>query len=162
MPQGGRSESSRLDLSLGQVLLFQDALLAYEQGAEAEERKKLADARRSIAEVLNRWAAAAGRKANSELPQRLHLWQAFLIDTREEPSSAAEYPAQVRTRVIAERLLSLVGNAMPAERQRLQALDSALKAVFAAGPFLWEEPLSRVYDRATFWYLYGRLRPQPD
>jgi len=124
-----------------------------------EDAARLEAAAEAIDEILSRWAVATERKAIAELPHRLNLWQAWLEELHEGTSGPGGYAQQVRNRVIAERLRSLVRTDAPAHLQRLQALDQQLRAAFEPGEFVWEPGLAPAYPQPEFWFLYGGVRP---
>ncbi|MCJ7514322.1 MAG: hypothetical protein MUO23_15325 [Anaerolineales bacterium] len=162
-PEPRSGGGSRYDLSLGLALLARDSLRAYEQASSEVDARRLRSAAEAITDVMERWAAATSRKARAELPQRLNLWQGYLEEARDTPSSAKEYPLQVRNRVIAERLAPLADPAVSTgQGQRLRLLDQSLNGMFLSGPFVWEEALSPAYPQAAFWFLYGGIRLTPD
>lgn len=150
---------SPYDLSLGHALLVHDALQAYARASTPANSVRLDQAAQAIDAILRRWAAAASRKAEAELPQRLNLWQAYVDDVHERQASAGEYAHQVRNRVIAERLLPIVPPVPSGQEQRRQALDRSLRRIFQPGGFVWEAELVSAYPQPQFWFLYGSIRP---
>ena len=100
---------------------------------------------------------AAENKAGKELRSRLNLWQAFLADCQEEPSTCADsYPHEVTQRVIAALLLRQFPRlAASSEAQRLAALDAQLRRRLKAGAFVWAAELQAGFAQPEFWFLYG-------
>ena len=158
---GAAGSKSPYDLSLGQALLTQDALLALVRSSPPDDSARLDSAAQAIGAIRHRWAAAASRKADAEFPQRVNLWRAYLEEVREKQTSADEYPHQVRNRVIAQRLLPLMQAVASEPAQRLQMLDRSLERIFQPGGFAWDPGLVSAYPRPQFWFLYGGIRPTP-
>lgn len=151
--------TSPFDLSLGQALLIHDALLAHARTSTPADSARLGQTAQAIGSILRHWAAAASRKAEAELPQRLNLWQVYLEEILEGQASAGEYAHQVRNRVIAERLLPMAAPVPSEQERRLQVLDRSLRGFFQPGGFAWEAGLVSAYRQPQFWFLYGGIRP---
>jgi hypothetical protein len=144
------------DLSLGTLLLTADSLSARSDELPAAEVAAWEGARtRWHAQAVSH-AAAVEAKARAELPHRLNLWRSFLQDLEEKPSEAGTYRAEVRHRVMIERLTeALGGRTGPDGMASLGVLDERLRRRFLARPFVWESSLRKVYPESRFWYLYG-------
>ncbi len=144
-------------LTLGNLLLALDGLHAEEATLSDAARTRLARARSSWEAQRASHRAALERKAGREIEARLRLWEGFLTDLSQEPEAAAEYPVQVRNRLILTRLMAATdARARPAQaRARLQALDQRLRQRFQPGAFVLAAPLERMYSPAEYWFLYG-------
>jgi hypothetical protein len=101
---------------------------------------------------------AIERKATREAHSRLQLWSAYLEELNESDAAHADYPQEVRQRVMVSRLLAWggAGPELDANAERTHSLDSLLRRRFEAGPFLWETLLEQIYRMPDFWFLYGR------
>ncbi len=124
-------------LTLGGILL---ALAREGPRAEAFRARveTLREARRSA------WEAKAAR----EIPSRYRLWLDYLAEYRDDPLEAARlYPQNVRLRA----MLTLLG------QERCDS-DLFLQSVFREGEFVWRDVPAQNFSRATFWYLFGKLK----
>lgn len=105
-----------------------------------------------------RWRVAWERKAVREVQSRTKLWSGYLSDyAGARETYAADYPGQVRNRVMLSLLLAELITP-PAETGALSRMDEVLRAAFIPGAFLWESELSPAFPPQDFWFLYGRLR----
>lgn len=149
----------RQDLSLGLLLLTEEALRAASAGLSAPDRQQwdVLDARWEAERTSH--AAAIRNKARAEFPRRVGLWRAYLQELAEKPSECGSYPTEVRHRLIADRLGDVMGE-RASSRPDLGTLDRRLRAWFMAGPFVWEDHLRAVYPEDRYWYLYGRPAPE--
>lgn len=111
-----------------------------------------------LEQIRWRWQTAWEKKARHEFNSRLNLWKNYLEDYFESPSNyAADYPQEVRLRVILALLHQEISFPLP-EEEALARLDARLRAAFIPGPFVWEADLSIAFPQQTWWYLYGRLK----
>ncbi|MFN3741115.1 MAG: hypothetical protein ACK4VW_00400 [Anaerolineales bacterium] len=137
-------------LTLGQLLLTRLRLQARGYLLPEQENR--------LGQVCRRWQAAWERKARHEFHSRLNLWKNYLEDYFESPSNyAADYPQEVRLRVILALLSQEISSPLP-EEEALAALDARLRTAFLPGPFVWEADLSPLFPHQTWWYLYGKLK----
>nr|BAL56945.1 hypothetical protein HGMM_F45G04C18 [uncultured Chloroflexota bacterium] len=137
-------------LTIGQLLLTRLRLSARGLLSPADESRWTS--------VRQRWRAAWEKKASHEFNSRLNLWKNYLEDYFESPSNyAADYPGEVRQRVILELLTQEISAPLP-QAAMLTVLDERLRTVLIPGPFVWEEELGAVFPKETWWYLYGRLK----
>lgn len=106
--------------------------------------------------IRARWQTAWNTKAAREISNRIRLWSQYLADYHSAPDQNQDsYRTEVRGRVILELLLADVPGAP--ERSALAELDSALKAHFVTGKFLWDSELEVIFPAKAFWFLYGSL-----
>lgn len=138
-------------LTLGHLLLTRLRLQARGYLLPEQENR--------LEQIRRRWQAAWEKKARHEFNSRLNLWKNYLEDYFESPSNyAADYPQEVRLRVILALLRQEISSPLPEEEEALAALDARLRTAFIPGPFVWEADLSTVFPQQTWWYLYGRLK----
>lgn len=137
-------------LTLGNLLLTRLRLQARHALPPDEEMR--------LDHLRQRWRAAWEKKARREFNSRLNLWRNYLEDYFESPANyAADYPQEVRSRVLMELLRPEIAAPLP-EEELLHALDARLRTAFIPGPFIWEAEMSAVFPAETWWYLYGRLK----
>jgi hypothetical protein len=146
--------------SLGVLLVTLDELRVMEQAADAEIRSASLGFEREFDRIRQKWPVAVERKALTEASQRLSLWSAYLqglSDGREDP---ADYPQEVRQRVILSRLLG-IAKTNPDSREPItivEELDGMLRSQLTPAEFIWDDRLKAVYPDGEFWFLYGRIR----
>jgi hypothetical protein len=96
------------------------------------------------------------QKSLREIQNRLRLWSASTAEWQSaESGRRADYPGEVRGRVILQILLDEVN--APAEQAALDGLDAFLRANLKPAPFLWEAELEKTFTPSKFWFLYGKL-----
>ena len=144
-------------LTIGSLLLILDELSAGEAALPDAPRARLSRAQTVWQACRARHVVALERKAGREIEARLKLWQAYLTDLSEKPESAADYPGEVRNRLMISRLMGVIhAREWPAQLEaRLQASDRRLQSVFRKGAFALAAALERVYPPFEFWFLYG-------
>lgn len=149
-------------LTLGGLQLALDVLEAHDEVLPPARRTAAARLRRRVEALAARRAAAWARKAVRELAARARMWEAYILEIREQPDRIAEYAQQARPRAMAERLAPVAAPGVERERalERLRQADDRLRAGFEPGPFVWEPALARQYPAGPFWFLYGRPRPR--
>ncbi len=146
--------------SLGGLLESLRRLEALRDALPPRAQAEVEALRAQLDRVRERHRARYQRKLERELSSRLDTWAWYLEDYAQRPEEVTpSYPAQVPIRLKiellleeAERLGMDVGNA----RNRIRALDQALRRHWRPGPFLWEEPLQAAFPPDRFWWLYGR------
>lgn len=154
-PLGGRPM-----LTLGGYLMRQHRLLALADDLNDEQQETLNTA---VSQFL---AAIEGRivrfetKANREIEARLRQWGEHLRDVKERKSDASLYKSGVESRialtVLMEKLATPPYKLDPQLEQRLNMIDTGLRANWRSGDFILDEALQPAYERETFWYLYGK------
>jgi hypothetical protein len=151
---GGRQTPQ---LSIGFLAFAQRRLSEASEGEQAD----LAKLEAQIAEVREAWRANWARKAAQEYGARINLWQQYLRELRGEPSQqSAYYAAEVRQRTILTLLeAEMFDDSLPAHQvEQRNMLDSILRGLTQAGPFVWDEALSSAFPRDPFWFLYVTIR----
>lgn len=99
------------------------------------------------------WHSAWEKKAGREFVSRLRQWMNYLAELSEKPGRhTGSYKTEVRVRV----LIELLADEAPGLRQQLAAADSKLKALTAAGDFVWNGDLEKAYPKSKFWFLWAR------
>jgi len=152
-PLGGRN---RLRLTPGNLLLARQRLAA--RALSPVDEARLIKWDQEFETLLVKWPVAWEKKVAHEFASRLRQWRNYLEDYRRAPDAcAADYPYEVRLRVILE-LLGEETDLDATDRGLLAGLDTQLRADFLPGDFLWEADLQPAFPRETYWYLYGRLR----
>ena len=148
------------DLSLGLAILTWDQLRGWQLVLPADEGARAQDMESRLSAELRRWSTAVSTRAAAELDQRLSLWRAYLGDLLDGDEDGTAYATQVRNRLLIDRLETvLLHPASETTVHELRSLDHRLRQSFTPGAFVLQPPLDRVYDPASFWYLYGRPRP---
>lgn len=148
------------DLSLGLAILTRDQLRGWQLALPADEGARAQAMESRLSAELRRWSTAVSIRAAAELDQRLSLWRAYLADLLDGDEDGTAYATQVRNRLLIDRLETvLLHPASETTVHELRSLDHRLRQSFTPGAFVLQPPLDRVYDPASFWYLYGRPRP---
>lgn len=149
-------------LSIGGLLESLRRLEALRSRLPAQARAELEALKTRLERVREVHQARYRQKLERELSSRLDAWTWYLEDYEKHPEEvAASYPAQAHIRLKIELLLEegeRLGFDVENIRNRVRALDQALRRNWEPGPFLWEEALQAVFPRDRFWWLYGRPR----
>mgnify|MGYP006935316197 FL=1 len=104
--------------------------------------------------VKTKWYAAWIKKSAREIESRLTLWRNYLNDYQNKPAEyAADYPSEVRWRVMLELLAAETDETSP----ELIALDQLLRAKLKKSNFIWDAHLQSEFPEDKFWFLYGKL-----
>lgn len=125
----------------------------------------VADARAALDHARSmmgdRYFARLAREAKSYTDS----WNWFLQNCWEGAAScAADYPTEVAARLRLARLLD-EGEGRPElaeQRQRIQALDERLRAIWEPAPHALLVGDESRYPRERYWWLYGRPAPRRD
>ncbi|HLC03105.1 MAG TPA: hypothetical protein VJK02_08720 [Anaerolineales bacterium] len=147
-------------LSLGALLLALAELRAAEADVDPAGRDAGQAVKREFDRIRQKWAVALEHKALSESSQRLSIWRAYLQDLSDARADPADYPREVRQRVVLARLLE-VARQSPDSRTAIGSLaewDSILRGLLIPGGFIWDARLKDVYPEEDFWFLYGTIR----
>lgn len=152
---GSGTGSARL--SLGMVMLSEARLrtspLSTAQQAEFEATEQ------TLNDLRARWRSNWLVKAEKEFAARLNLWNSYLVDYQQDPSTnAAAYPQQVRLRTILQLLEEDLEKVPSVDADRLLALDRLLRAHFQPDGFIWDAEWMPGFPREKFWFLYGKLK----
>ena len=141
-------------------LLFCRHKLAVFRGTlPAEKQAELQQVQTEVDQSLSSWRSNVERKALREIGGRLHSWEWYLSDCREDPGDcAAHYATEVCARVYIHFLLRLLSELHEADGARAQvgAADAELRTVFRPGAFVWEANLGAAFPSEEYWFLYGR------
>jgi hypothetical protein len=106
--------------------------------------------------IRTKWRTAWEKKALKEIKNRLRLWSASIAEWQSASAmSRADYPGEVRGRVILQILLKEVD--APQEEAALNGLDHFLRASLRKCDFLWGPELEAAFPEDNFWFLYGKL-----
>jgi hypothetical protein len=151
-----RGVGELVQLTPGNLLLAQARLAAFSW--EPVRAAELAELNAGCERVIRQWKTAFSQKAAHEYHARLDLWREFLQDVLgSTPHRQADYPFQVRWRVILELLHPFVTGLSGDEPGILAAVDERLKRSAAPGKFVWEPDLEKRFPEKEFWYLYRVL-----
>lgn len=144
-------------LSIGSLLLSQVRLSALV--LPAGQAGRLVEISHSIDQVRQEWRSNWGKKAGREFTSRLNLWQQYLRELRGDKGRQNAYFAnEVRQRAILTLLQPEILEALPAhEVDQLTLLDTLLRGLSQAGPFVWEPELADGFSPEKYWYLYIRF-----
>ena len=146
-------------LTIAGLLFCQHKLTVFGETLTAEKEAELRQVQTQVGHSLSKWRANVERKALREIGGRLHSWEWYLSDCREDPGDcAAHYATEVYARVYIHFLLRLLSDQSEANGARAQvgAADAELRTVFHLGAFVWEANLSAALPSEEYWFLYGR------
>lgn len=148
-------------LTLGGLKIIRNELDVQEPALSGTQHERLERARERLESLRANWRVAWEKKAVGELNNRLNLWGSYLEDLFQGRASADGYSIQAGNRVMAEYTFGWGSPQLEDStlEDRLQAIDSRLRARFLPGPFLWDPALQSVYPTDRFWFLYGKPRP---
>jgi hypothetical protein len=154
--QAPPGETPYPQLSLGGLVLAKARAQVHDH--TPDEAKQLHRTLEQIEATREKWRAAWGNKAASEMAARLNQWRIYLEDYRENPQANYDrYSYEVFRRVTIALLSTQADRMRDAEQEMLQGLDTVVKALLSPGGFIWETDLQRAFPRSAFWYLYGLL-----
>ncbi len=141
-------------------LLFCRHKLAVFRGTlSAEKQVELQQVQTEVDQSLSSWHSNVERKALREIGGRLHSWEWYLSDCREDPGDcAAHYATEVYARVYIHFLLRLLSGLPETDGARAQVgvADTELRTVFHPGAFIWEANMGAAFPSVEYWFLYGR------
>lgn len=146
--------------SLGVLLLTLDELRAMEEAPDGAVPSASLGFEREFDRIRQKWTVAVERKALTEATQRNSIWRAYLQGLSDGRENPADYPQEVRQRVILSRLME-IARKNPETRNSLdslETLDSMLREALAPDAFVWDKRLQPVYPKTDFWFLYGMIR----
>ncbi|OGO20507.1 MAG: hypothetical protein A2Z14_13575 [Chloroflexi bacterium RBG_16_48_8] len=160
LAQGGIRGTPLPRLTIGGLLLILDELTALNPKMTPKQAMRHDRLLRKFEGMLEKWRVAIENKAIQELQARLNLWRAYLHDLEEQPEWIENYPREVRTRVMMEHLIAIIGPNpdLEVEFQAIKYLDDRIHNFLLPGEFIWEDPLQQLYPRDTFPFLYMRPR----
>ncbi len=146
-------------LTIAGILFCQHNLTIFGEMLPTEKQAELQQTQIEVDHSLISWKSNVERKAVREIGGRLHSWEWYLSDCREDPGEcASHYTAEVYARVYIHFLLQLLVELPAADSARVQvgAADTKLRTVFRPGTFVWAAELSAAFPSEDYWFLYGR------
>ena len=144
-------------LTLGGLLLANQRLAA--QRLDAAQQQVYQALVRSLEHSQAKWRVAWERKAQRSFQSRLMQWNNYLADYSAQPEAyAAQYPQEVRVRLMLALLKPLAEEIDPSALDLLRGLDALLRVQLRPGPFVWEAALADGFPQETYWYLFGYLK----
>lgn len=159
----GKMPPSMPALTLGGYLMRQHRLLELHKALPEVDRQRLA----TLVERFNNLVATrivqTEEKAHKELGARLRQWEETIRDLRRDlRGNASFYHTAVEARAMISALLEMLDDP-PFElrddiSERLETLDSGLKALWQTGNLIWPEEWEPAYPQSDYWYLYGEPR----
>lgn len=152
-PKGGPPYPS---LSLGELLLTEDELIAQKPEMDAEQSARYSRLKMRRQSIWRKWLSTIQKKAAREMKMRLNLWRGYILDLEEGKRIKFDYPQEVRQRVRFERLMDLAEKQPEAQgmREQIKSLDERLQSVTQPAAFVWDKRLQSVYPKAAYWFLY--------
>jgi hypothetical protein len=143
-------------LTLGGLLLIRRTLAARRAQLSPAQLAELDRLESQASRSFNHWPVNIEKKALREISSRLNVWAAALDELGDN------YGQAVYNRAYLGLLFPLVARQPEAERyrQRLDALDSRLRASSASSGFVWDAGLAEAFPPAEFWFLYRQPRGQ--
>lgn len=134
-------------LTLGNLLLAKEYLEGMGELSDAEAKQLVA--------VKKEWRSAWEKKAEREFSARLRQWTQYLQELGEHPDRhAAYYGTEARVRT----LLELLAHEASGMRSQLAAGDSQLRALTAAGDFVWGAGAEKAFSKNKFWFLWVKAK----
>ena len=148
-----------LQLTPGNVLLAFDVLAGAKAAAGGSHWAEVQRLESEWDTQRTRWAVHLEAKAQRELTSRLRQWQTYVEDVS-EAHAAEDYAANVRPRLVVERLFDLLPKGPQAARAReqLAQLDSRIGPFLQAGAFVLDPVLRTRYPEQAFPFLDRRPR----
>ena len=146
-------------LTIAGLLFCQHKLTVFQEKIPTEKQAELQQMQTQVDRYLYSWHANVERKALREIGGRLHSWEWYISDCREDSGDCAtHYATEVYTRVYIHFLLQLFSELPAADtaRAQVEAADAELRTVFHPGSFVWEYALSTAFPTEEYWFLYGR------
>jgi hypothetical protein len=151
---GQPRESSSLTPGNLMLVLRQLSSIPFSQPLEDELKMLI----HKVEFIRERWQANWQKKAASEFPQRVKLWENYLRDLKtHSQKSEHEYRQAVRWRTISQLLGDEMGFNALAENEPLTILDKMLEAITVSGSFVWQAEMENGFPKEKFWFLYISL-----
>ena len=150
-----------LQMTLGNIALALDEMRAVEARLSPEERTALT---RAQTEWESRWTSRSARletKALHEVASRIAQWRTYVTEALES-KDLTDYPANVRPRLCAARLLEGLGASYEKASRSLAelvAIDARLDARMEEGPCVLGPEMAAIYPLTPVHrFLYRRPR----
>jgi hypothetical protein len=144
-------------LSIGNLAFAQARLSALKMAdGQQSELSRLTEQIQVVrSEWLSNWRLKAGREFNA----RLHLWQHFMDDLREDRGQHSPFIGrEIRNRVLLQLLSENEAEVSTSDEKLLEVLDQILRGMTRPGPFAWETEISAGFPPDRFWFLYVALQ----
>ncbi|MFC2026279.1 hypothetical protein ACFLUC_03695, partial [Chloroflexota bacterium] len=154
--RASRDETPYPQLTLGGMLLSRYRLSA--TAITEVEKQEFTRIGEQMDSIRIRWRQTWSNKAQTEFQARLKLWQTFIEEYLEKPTSNFDrYKFEVGRRVLLD-LLKIECLKMPnAKVELLGMLDIRLRNIIIISDFIWENNLEPIFPPSQYWYLYGYL-----
>lgn len=153
-----------LQMTLGNIALALDEMRAVEAIQKPEDREALRGLQTNWQTLRANASRQLENKAMREATSRIAQWRTYVAEAVER-GDLTDYPANVRPRLCALRLMEWLGADHPGVRgayHELAAIDVALGPRMEEGPFVLNLELAAVYPPNSFYgFLYQRPRPTP-
>jgi hypothetical protein len=154
-----------LQMTLGNIVLALDEMRAIETGLTPEDHTALT---RVLTEWESRWTSRSAQlenKATREVASRIAQWRTYVTEALGS-GDLTDYPANVRPRLCAVRLLEWLGTSCEGSAEslaELERIDTRLNARMQEGPCALGTELAALYPpTALYRFLYRRPRRSED
>jgi hypothetical protein len=160
LDRSGFQGASLPRLTLGGLSLTLNELAAQRQQMSTDQTSRYQNLSRKIESVREKWKVAQENKAIKELQMRINMWRAYLKDLEEKPEWIENYPQEVRTRVMVNQLIAMIGSDsdLKTEYQMIKNIDHRMRDFVRPGKFVWDDSLQPIYPQEKFPYLYMKPR----
>lgn len=154
------SASSMPQLTTGAFLLRLRRLMHFRDEMTNVQQATLDKAKTQHESVRKEWAVHYEKKVVREGLSRLKSMNEFFRECRDSMKTCANVyaPEALRRTIVQELLIAMDDYGYDKHEVVTQAhqTDGELRRWVTAGEFIWAEKLQPVYDRDTFWWLYGK------
>jgi hypothetical protein len=154
-----------LQMTMGNIVLALDEMRAIATGLSPEDRTALT---RVQAEWESRWTSRSSQlenKAAHEVASRIAQWRTYVTEALDS-GDLTDYPANVRPRLCAARLLEWLGTCREGSAEslaELESIDTCLNVRMQEGPCLLGTELAAIYPPTPLYrFLYRRPRRSKD
>ena len=143
-------------LTVAGLLFYQHRLAIFRGTLPDEKQAELQQVQAEVDRSLLNWRSNVERKALREIAGRVHSWEWYTSDCREDPDDCAgHYSTEVYNRVYIHFLIQLLSDLPDSVRVQVGAADAELRAVFHPGAFIWEADWIPAFPSEEYWFLYG-------
>lgn len=159
----GKMPTSMPALTLGGYLMRQNRLLELHEALPEVDQQRLATLIERFNLLVAERIVQTEDKAHKELGARMRQWEETIRDLRRDLRGNADYyGTAVEARTMIAALLDFLSEPPFELREsfdeRLEMLDSGLKAIWQSGGLVWPEEWEPAYSKEDYWYLYGEPR----
>lgn len=152
-PEGNR----KMTMSGGALLSRLRRLAAERDSLPPEMQQRIDAVIKSAEATIYSLRTRFHERLAREMKARLDSLAWFLDEYADDRARVhANYPYEIRNRQRIEEIMQRLGDQAPPEQMaRLRSIDSRIRQITHAAPFIWAERLAPAFPQHPYWYLYA-------